>query len=53
MASEYRRAIGTETWHFCSDCSLWPTQDFVSTTDLPNSLICNECAVKDHHDECE
>jgi hypothetical protein len=50
MASEYKRKMGTDTWHFCVNCSLWPTDDFVSSDVLPRSYqICNECMYKNQH----
>jgi hypothetical protein len=54
MASEYRRRLGGDTWHFCSTCSQWPTDDFVSSEQLPRSYqICNECVAKNQHGACE
>lgn len=44
---EYRKSTTGDTWHFSSDCSQWPIDDFVSTQDAPdNSMLCNECIVK-------
>jgi hypothetical protein len=44
---EYRKTTTGDTWHFSSDCSQWPIDNFVSTQDAPvTSMICNECVVK-------
>jgi hypothetical protein len=49
---EYRKLSGGDTWHFCPTCSQWPTEDFLSSKDLPKTaLACNECVVKAKHGE--
>src|SRR6266513_1064682 len=50
MASVYRRTRDGDTWHFCSNCSNWPTTDFVEQR-LPPSTgeMCNECTCKRRH----
>jgi hypothetical protein len=43
----YRRKHGADTWHSCSNCSTWPTQDFDTQTEKPMSgELCNECESK-------
>jgi hypothetical protein len=50
----YRKAAAGDTWHHCSDCSHWPSEDFLSSNNLPDSAqLCNECVVKSQHDERE
>ena len=47
MASTYRRKKGKDTWHFCSNCSNWPTSDYDSKTEKPTrGGFCNECLRK-------
>jgi len=47
---EYRKSVAGDTWHHCANCSQWPTEDFLSSTDLPASAqLCNECVVKSEH----
>lgn len=42
-AAEYRRELAADTWRFCSNCSQWPTSDFISTADLTGRpQICTE-----------
>ena len=54
MASEYRMRVGGSIWHFCSNCLFWPTEDYVSSNDLPGDQeICNECIVKNQLGKCE
>ena len=36
------------------NCAHWPTDDFISSSDLPGShQIGNECIYKNQHGECE
>jgi len=56
MATEYRRKIGTQIWHFHRDCFLWPQRfDFVVLYDRPHDeRICQECiALRQHGEEIE
>jgi hypothetical protein len=52
---EYRRNIGTETWHWHPDCSWWPgTSPYDRTDHLPTvdaRAYCNQCIVKDRRDD--
>jgi hypothetical protein len=47
MASVYRRRFGSDTWHFCSNCSNWPTSGYDTSYDKPTSgEFCDECKAK-------
>lgn len=47
MASGYRRRAGGDTWHFCSNCSNWPTSNYDEQSTKPSSgEFCNECLAK-------
>ena len=47
MASQYRKRIGSDTWHFCSNCSNWPTSGYtISSTKPTYGELCNECKGK-------
>ena len=47
---EYRQPADGETWHHCSNCSQWPTENFRSSNHPPDSAqLCNECVVKSQH----
>lgn len=53
-ATQYRKRIDGDTWHFCSNCSTWPINDFVATTELTGkSVTCNECIIRKNHGECD
>jgi len=46
-AATYRRKHGADTWHFCSNCSAWPTNDFDVQSEKPTTgEFCNECQSK-------
>jgi CheY-like chemotaxis protein len=43
----YRRNQESEVWHFCCNCSLWPSEDYVEQRHLLGTdQVCNECIVK-------
>lgn len=47
MASTYRRRGDNDTWHFCSNCSNWPTSGYDERTSEPTTgELCNECRAK-------
>jgi hypothetical protein len=52
--SQYRKLIDGDTWHFCSNCSKWPSNDFVATRELTGEAVtCNECIIRKNHGECD
>ena len=54
MATEYRRTINTEIWHFCSNCSGWPTENYIVTKNFPLTYqICNDCLSKNQSGDCQ
>ncbi len=49
----YRRRTGSDTWHFCSNCSLWPTADHKEQATKPTTgELCNQCRSKDDDGDC-
>ena len=53
MASQYRRRRGKDTWHFCSNCSNYPSSDYETSTGRPSSgELCNECLGKESSGNC-
>jgi hypothetical protein len=51
----YRRRKGTDTWHFCRNCTNWPTTP--GTYDEQSSKpttgeFDNECLAKDRNRTC-
>jgi len=54
MAGSYRKKKGSDTWHFCSNCSRWPTFDYDETTSYNGTgELCNECKAKRDAGDCK
>lgn len=50
---EYRRRKGKDTWHWCQNCSNWPTSDYdVRYTKPTSGELDNECLAKDKAGTC-
>ena len=50
---KYRKRKGTDTWHWCRNCSNWPTSDYVEQNTKPTTgEQCNECRSKDANGTC-
>jgi hypothetical protein len=50
---EYRKKKGKDTWHWCKNCSNWPTSDYDSTSTKPSdNELCNECKGKQKDGTC-
>jgi hypothetical protein len=48
-----RKGSGYDTWHFCSNCSNWPTSDYDERSDKPTTgELCDQCRAKDKAGEC-
>ena len=44
MPVTYRRAHGSNTWHFREDCTRWPAADFDEEAHTPSTgVCCTEC----------
>jgi hypothetical protein len=49
----YRRRRGSDTWHFCRNCSNWPTSDYVEQTTKPTTgELDNEGQAKARAGDC-
>lgn len=46
-----RRKHGSDTWHFCRNCSNWPTSDYIEGTGNSGEK-CNECMAKQKAGNC-
>ncbi|CAD7031720.1 hypothetical protein REJC140_02956 [Pseudorhizobium endolithicum] len=50
----YRRRNGSDTWHWCSNCSNWPTTNYDERPTKPaGGDLCNECKGKDAAGTCK
>ena len=54
---EYRKGKSSDTWHWCANCSTWPSVNFVveyrAGTGTPEvGELCNECKAKAMNGNC-
>lgn len=50
----YRKRKGTDTWHWCRNCSSWPTSDYTEQATKPTSgELCNQCRSKEQNGTCQ
>ena len=52
----YRRKKGSDAWHWCKNCSNWPTSDYEerTTPGRPSTgELDNECKAKESRGECK
>lgn len=49
----YRRKKISDTWHYCKNCSKWPTSDYYEEINKPKTgELCNECKGKESNGTC-
>jgi hypothetical protein len=49
----YRKRKGYDAWHWCQNCSRWPTSDYEEQQTKPTTgELCNECKSKESDGEC-
>ena len=49
----YRRKRNSDTWHWCRNCTDWPTTDFVEHVGKPTSgEFDNQCLAKERAGNC-
>ncbi len=50
----YRRKKGSDTWHWCTNCSNWPTSDYEEKKmeGRPSGDLDNECKAKEREGKC-
>jgi len=46
-----RQLNGSDTWHFCSNCSNWPTTNYTTGSGASGEK-CNECLAKQRDRNC-
>jgi len=50
----YRRGKDGDTWHFCKNCSTWPTSNYVEqVSKQPPGELCNTCRAKEKAGNCQ
>jgi len=48
----YKKKKGGDTWHWCRNCSKYPTSDVETTTTRPAWDLCEECKAKEKNGTC-
>ncbi|WP_319780053.1 hypothetical protein [Maridesulfovibrio sp.] len=49
----YRKRNGSDTWHFCRNCTNWPTSGYTERTSKPTSgELCDQCKAKKRNANC-
>jgi len=51
----YRKAIGSDVWHFRSNCTTWPFEDHIvslSPEQIGKEELCTECVVRHAIGDC-
>lgn len=48
----YRRKNGSDTWHWCRNCSNDPKSDYDERGSRPSYDLCNQCLGKERNNEC-
>ncbi len=53
VANTYRRRYYSDTWHFCSNCTRWPTSGYEERYSKPTTgELCNQCRDKRDNRNC-
>ena len=53
MPRKYRRKRGSDTWHYYSNCTNWPTSDYDEQYSKPTTgELCNQCMDKEKNKNC-
>ncbi|HEV2763557.1 MAG TPA: DUF433 domain-containing protein [Pyrinomonadaceae bacterium] len=47
----YRRRKGGDTWHWCVNCSTWPSSEYEEKP-TPGGDFCNECQARERAGTC-
>ena len=52
--AEYRKKNGSDTWHWCKNCSNWPTSGYSVRFARPkDGELDNECKAKERAGVCK
>lgn len=50
----FRKRRGSDTWHWCKNCSQYPTSNYDEQSTKPaTGELCNECKAKDAAGTCQ
>jgi len=52
----YRRRLGKDAWHWCTNCTNWPKRDYVEVerSMRPTTYeLCDQCLARDKAGKCK
>lgn len=50
----FRKRHGSDVWHFCKNCTLWPTVNYDEQSSKPTTgELCNQCKAKQKESNCK
>lgn len=50
---KYRRRRGSDAWHWCRNCSNWPTSGYEESDTGSGGEKCDECRAKERNGNCQ
>jgi hypothetical protein len=50
--NKYVQSSNSKTWHFCTNCSKYPSSIENSRVTRPEWDLCDECKAKEKNDNC-
>ena len=56
MKKEYRKKKGSDTWHWCTNCSKWPISGYdvwIGEGRPPSGELDDECRAKEKSNDCK
>jgi hypothetical protein len=48
----YRKLKGSDTWHWCKNCSNYPSKNYESSSKPTSGELCNQCKGKNKLGTC-
>jgi hypothetical protein len=54
MVWRKRKGVAHDTWHFCRNCSNWPTSNYDERSTKPTTgELCDQCKAKEKAGTCQ
>ncbi len=48
----YVKTKDSDTWHWCKNCTQYPTNISATTSTRPSHDLCNQCKAKEDKKDC-
>jgi hypothetical protein len=49
---KYRKRHDHDSWHWCRNCTNWPTSNYTESDTAGSGEKCNECLAKERNGDC-